>query len=75
MTATIRLDSSLESTLNKLTKVLHKKKSDVIRDAISFYAQNVETKQKSRILKAVEKTKDKDKNEFKDFDGTLNDGI
>jgi len=75
MIATIRLDDTLESTLNKLTKVLHKKKSDVIREAISFYAQNVEKKQKSRILNAVEKTKDIDKNEFHDFEGTLNDGI
>ena len=75
MTATIRLDSRLESTLNRLTKVLDKKKSDVIRDAISFYAQNIETKQKSRILKAVEKTRDIDKSEFKDFEGTSYDGI
>jgi len=75
MIATIRLDDTLESTLNKLTKVLHKKKSDVIREAISFYAQNVEKKQKSRILNAVEKTKDIDKKEFHDFESTLNDGI
>ena len=75
MTATIRLDSNLENTLNKLTSVLHKKKSDVIRDAISFYAQNIEKKQKSRILNAVEKTKHIDKKEFKDFEDTLNDGI
>ncbi|MCD6173604.1 MAG: ribbon-helix-helix protein, CopG family [Sulfurimonas sp.] len=75
MTATIRLDSNLENTLNKLTNVLHKKKSDVIREAISFYAQNIEKKQRSRILNAVEKTKDIDKEEAKDFEGTLNDGI
>ena len=75
MTATIRLDSALESTLNKLTNILHKKKSDVIRDAISFYAQNIDKKQKSRILSAVDKTKDIDKKEFKDLEGTLSDGI
>ena len=75
MIATVRLNDNLESTLSRLSRVLHKKKSDVIRDAISFYAQNIEKKQKSRILSAVEKTKDIDKNEFKDFDGTLIDGI
>jgi len=75
MTATIRLDSSLESTLNKLTNVLHKKKSDVIREAISFYAKSIEKKQKSRILKAIEKTKKIDKEEYTNFKGTLNDGI
>ncbi len=75
MTATVRLDTALESTLERLSSVLHKKRSDVIRDAISFYAQNVDKDKKSRILNAVEKTKDIDKKEFKDFEGTLSDGI
>jgi len=75
MTATVRLDDVLEDKLNRLSVVLHKKKSDIIRDAISFYAQNIEKDKKSRILKAIEKTKDIDKTEFEDFEGTLNDGI
>jgi len=75
MTATVRLDAALETTLNRLSSVLHKKKSDIIREAISFYANSVDKNKKSRILKAVEKTKDIDKNEFKDFEATLNDGI
>lgn len=75
MTATVRLDDTLESTLDRLSTVLHKKKSDVIREAISFYAKSVDKNKKSRILNAVEKTKDIDKNEFKDFEGTLSDGI
>ncbi len=75
MTATVRLDDTLENTLNRLSSVLHKKKSDVIREAISFYANSVDKSKKSRILRAVEKTKYIDKNEFKDFEGTLNDGI
>jgi len=75
MTATVRLDDVLEDKLNRLSVVLHKKKSDIIRDAISFYAQNIEKDKKSRILKAIEKTKDIDKREFEDFEGTLNDGI
>ena len=75
MVATVRLDENLETTLNRVAKILHKKKSEVIRDAISFYAENVEKDKKSRILTAVNKTKIIDKNEFKDFDGAINDGI
>lgn len=75
MTATVRLDEALESKLNKLSDVLHKKKSDVIRDAINYYAANIEKTKKSRILMAVEKTKNSDKNEYKDFEGTLDDGL
>ena len=75
MTATVRLDDTLENTLNKLSTVLHKKKSDVIREAISFYAKSIDKKKKSRILKAIEKTKIADNAEIKDFESTLNDGI
>ncbi len=75
MTATVRLDAKLESTLLRLTDLLHKKKSDVIREAISFYAQNIELNKRSRLLSAVEKTKDIDRKEFKDFDGVISDGI
>jgi len=75
MTATVRLDDTLENTLNRLSMVLHKKKSDVIREAISFYADSVDKNKKSRMLRAVEKTKYIDKREYKYFEGTLNDGI
>ncbi|MGK0255648.1 MAG: putative transcriptional regulator [Arcobacteraceae bacterium] len=75
MTATVRLDHTLETTLERLSTVLHKKKSDVIREAISFYAKNIDKEKKSKILNAVEKTKKIDKKEFKDFDGTTYDGI
>ena len=75
MVATVRLDDNLENTLNRVSKILHKKKSDVIRDAITFYAQNIEENKKSRILNAVEKTKNIDKKEFKDFEDISDDGI
>lgn len=75
MTATVRLDDTLENKLNWLSTVLHKKRSDVIREAISFYANSVDNEKKSRISKAIEKTKDIDKKEYKYFEGTLNDGI
>lgn len=75
MIATVRLDDNLEKTLNRVSKIVQKKKSDVIREAIIFYSQSIEENKKSRILNAVEKTKDIDKKDFEDFEGTINDGI
>jgi predicted DNA-binding protein len=75
MTATVRLDEPLEKKLELLTTLLHKKKSDVIREAIDFYAKNIENSQKSRILNAVEKTAKADKKECEILDETLNDGL
>ena len=75
MIATVRLDDNLEKTLNRVSKIVQKKKSDVIREAIIFYSQNIEQNKKSRILKAIEKTKDIDKKDFEDFEGTINDGF
>lgn len=75
VTATVRLDENLEVSLNRVSKTLNKKKSDLIRDAITFYIQNIEENKKSRLLKAVEKTKIQDKKEFKDFQGPIDDGI
>ena len=75
MTATVRLDSNLEDKLNNLSHILHQKKSDVIRDAISFYFSNIENTKKNRMLNAVDKVKDADKKEYKSFEGTLSDGI
>lgn len=75
MTATVRLDKTLEDKLDFIAQSLHKKKSDIIRDAISYYADNIQNSQKSRILKAVAKTKDADKMENTAFEGTLDDGL
>lgn len=75
MTATVRLDEALELKLERIAKTLRKKKSDVIRDAIDFYASSVESEKKSRILLAVEKTKEADKALYKEVEGTLSDGL
>lgn len=75
MTATVRLDKTLENKLDFISQSLNKKKSDIIRDAISFYADSIENSKKSRILKAVAKTKDADKSENAEFEGTLDDGL
>ena len=75
MTATVRLDEKLEETLENLSNRLHKKKSDVIREAIAFYANNINKSKKQKILLAVKKTKNADKVIYDEMEGTLNDGI
>ena len=75
MIATVRLDENLENTINRVSKILDKKKSEVIREAIIFYSQKVEQNKKNRLLNAIEKTKDIDKKYFEDFEGTTNDGF
>lgn len=75
MTATVRLDEALELKLERMAKALRKKKSDVIREAIEFYANSVESTKKSRILLAVEKTKEADKALYDEVEGTLSDGL
>ena len=75
MIATVRLDEALELKLVRMAKALRKKKSDVIREAIEFYANSVESTKKSRILLAVEKTKEADKALYDEVEGTLSDGL
>lgn len=75
MTATVRLDKHLERTLNTLTVSLHKKKSDIIRDAIRLYATTIENGSKKRMLDAIDKTKKADKSLYETLEGTLDDGI
>ena len=75
MVATVRLDESHETKLVKIAELLHKKKSDVIRDALDYYADFVLDEKKRRILKAVEKVKDADSLESKELESTLNDGL
>lgn len=75
MTATVRLDDTLSEKLNTLSKTLHKKKSDIIREAINLYLEKAEGGQKEKLMRAIAKTKDKDKNEYMAIDGTLGDGL
>ncbi|MFA6760119.1 MAG: ribbon-helix-helix protein, CopG family [Sulfuricurvum sp.] len=75
MVATVRLDKNLEKILDTISKSLDKKRSDVIREALKFYAKSIEDDKKSKILKAIEKTKKSDAKIYDDFESTLNDGI
>ena len=75
MIATVRLNDELGETLNSIAKSLHKKKSDIIREAILFYAKSLEESQKNRLHNAIKKTTKDDFNEYKNMEDTLNDGI
>ncbi len=75
MVATVRLNSELEETLNNIAHKLHKKKSEVIRDAISFYAKNLEDGKKTRLQSAIKKTSSADYKEHKSMDDSIDDGL
>jgi predicted DNA-binding protein len=75
MLATVRLNDELTELLNSITQRFHKKKSDVIREAIKFYAQELEKNQKTRMQKAMKKTEKSDFKEYQILEDTLNDGL
>ncbi len=75
MITTVRLDKKSENSLINLTKILNKKKSEVIRDAISYYALMIEKKRKEKIKEAVLKTKDADKKIFKEYEDILDEAL
>jgi predicted DNA-binding protein len=58
-----------------MAQTLHKKKSEIIREAIEQYANSMEKAKKSKLQMAIEKTKDIDKKEFSDFEDTTDDGV
>jgi predicted transcriptional regulator len=75
MLATVRLNDELSELLTSITERFHKKKSDVIREAIRFYATELEKNQKTRMQKAMQKTAKSDFKEYKILEDTLNDGL
>ncbi len=75
MLATVRLNDELAELLTSITKQFHKKKSDVIREAIRFYAKELEKNQSTRMQKAIKKTAKSDLSEYKILEDTLHDGL
>jgi len=75
MIATVRLDEDHESKLKKVAEILHKKKSDVLRDALDFYADHILNEKKRRILDAVAKVKAADALESEALEDTIDDGL
>jgi predicted DNA-binding protein len=75
MVATVRLSNELEEILNSLAKNFHKKKSDIIREAIEFYAKDVKNRQKSRMQKAMSKCSQSDGKVYKKLEESLDDTL
>ncbi len=75
MLATVRLNSEMEEILNSLTQRFHKKKSDIIREALRFYADELNKNQKTRMQNAMAKTAKSDFLEYKILEESLNDGL
>jgi len=75
MVASFRIDNQLSEILNSLVFDMKKQKSEIIRDSIKFYAENIKAKQKSRLQKAIQKTAKADMREYKIFEETINDGL
>ena len=75
MLATVRLNSEMEEILTSITERFHKKKSDVIREAIRFYADELNKNQKTRMQNAMQKTAKSDFVEYKILEESLNDGF
>jgi len=75
MVTTVRLDRESEGNLINLSKTLNKKKSEVIREAIYYYALMIEKERNKKIKKAVLKTKNVDKKVFEEYEDILDDAL
>ena len=75
MVATVKLDSKLEATLNNLAKKFEKKRGEIIREAITFYAKAIENRKKYRLHQAIEKTAKSDYDEYKFLEEILDDSL
>jgi len=73
MVATIQLDDNIEYNLNEIAKLFHKKRNEIIYEAIVSYVEN--TMKKAKLLNAIEKTKEADKKLFEKFEDTIDDNL
>jgi predicted transcriptional regulator len=75
MTATVRLDKEHEKELNEMAALFHKKKSDMLREALDFYVDHILSEKRRRILAAVEKVDTSDAAENEAWEEALDDGL
>jgi len=75
MTATVRLNKHQSDTLERLAATLNRQKSEILRDALAFYASRIENEKTHRIQKAVQKTYQADKQIHDEIAGTIHDGL
>ena len=78
MVTTVRLDENVEKELNDLVNSLNKlnkKRSEIIREVIYYYAKNIKKAKRSRMQNAIEKSKDADYKLYKEFESILDESI
>ena len=75
MVTTVRLDKERERLLEEMAKKLHRKKSEVLREALDYYAQHVLNERKRRMEEAVSKVCKADAEEAGAWEGTVGDGL
>jgi len=75
MVTTVRLDPHTEDELNHLVSSLNKKKSEIIREAIFFYAKSIKETKKARMQRAIQKSKDADFRLYKEFEDILDESL
>jgi predicted transcriptional regulator len=75
MMATVRLDEEHEKKLKEAAAFLHKKKSEILREALDFYVDHIFSEKRRRILSAVEKVKTADRSENERWNGAAGDGL
>ncbi len=75
MVTTVRLDEKREDKLSQIADILHKKKSDVLREALDYYAEYILEQKKEKFKQVVEKVKQADLKEHKNYEGTIDDGL
>ncbi len=75
MAAIVQLDEPHEELLNKVAKTLQKKKSEVVKEALDYYAQHVLDTKSRRLRQAALRVKDAEKEEAILWEGTFGDGL
>lgn len=75
MVTTVRLDERREKMLKEIAQKLHRKKSEIIREAIDFYAEHVLVERRKRMESAVKKVGTADAREASKLEGILDDGL
>ena len=75
MTASVRLNEQQSNTLERLAASLNRQKSDVLREALAFYASRIDKEKSNRIQSAARKTRLADKKLYDEIEGTLHDGF
>jgi predicted DNA-binding protein len=68
MVTTVRLNEERDNKLSKMSEILDKKKSDVLREALDHYAEYILDKKRVKFKNVIDKIKQADFKEYKDIE-------